>query len=257
MSTTGTGTGSDFGGLNDWLKHTYTEPFENTVEADQEVLDLFESAEGFEVREGADGKQVNIGHLFASGGAAGAMLEDDYFYTPTNPVTKQSSVTIKQLMALVEMSGRTLRRVKEGPAAFTTWADQALTLAAQRLAFHKDRMALGTGTGIVCRINDASPATTDTGIDAAFGIAGLEGATKLLLPQDSTRWSPNANGSSPRTGAAIIASVDYANDEIDIDAVPTSGADNDYVFIGDANVYGLGAREIMGLEGHVDYAYAA
>jgi hypothetical protein len=77
------------------------------------------------------------------------MNEDDYLYTPTNPTTKQSSITIKQLVAVVELSGRTLRRVKKGPAAFVTWADEALPRKAQRLAFHKDRMYLGTGTGII------------------------------------------------------------------------------------------------------------
>jgi len=253
MATTGTkSSGSDFVGLNDMLKNVYTRAFENNVEKETEVLDLIEKAEGFEITEGPDGKNITMMHTFSSGGGVGAMDEDDYLYTPTTPTVKQSTLGIKQLTATVELSGRTLRRVKKGPAAFATWADEALPRKAQRLAFHKDRMAIGTGTGIVCRINDASPATTDTAIDSAYGIAGLEGAVNLLLRDDSLRWSPNANGSSPRTGAAVVTSVDYANNEIDIDAVPTSGADNDYVFLGDANVYGYSTREMMGLEGIID-----
>lgn len=251
--TTGTkSSGSDFVGLNDMLKNVYTRAFENNVEKEQEVLDIIEKAEGFEVTEGADGKNVTMMHTFSSGGGVGAMDEDDYLYTPTSPTIKQSTLAIKQLTATVELSGRTLRRVKKGPAAFATWADEALPRKAQRLAFHKDRMALGTGTGIICRVDEASPGTSDLGIDTAFGVSGLEGAVNLLLRDDSLRWSPNSNGSSPRTGAAIVASVDYANNEIDIDAVPTSGADNDYVFLGDANVNGSGTREMMGLEGIID-----
>lgn len=252
MATTGTGTGSDFSGLNDALKHTYEGPFENNVEKDSEVVDIFAKAEGFETVDGPDGKQVNLSHFFSSGGGVGAMNEDDYLYTPTNPTTKQSSITIKQLTAVVELSGRTLRRVKKGPAAFATWADEALPRKAARLAFHKDRMLIGAGTGIIARVNDALPATTDTGIDSAYGIAGLEGAANLFLRDDNTKWSPNANGTSPRSGTAKIVSVDYVNSEIDIDALPTSGADNDYIFLGDANVNGSGTREIMGLEGIVD-----
>lgn len=253
MATTGTlSSGSDFIGLNDALKHVYEPAMANQAVTESELWDLFTQQEGFEVSEGPDGKQINLSHIFAAGGGAGFMNEDDYLYSATNPTIKQSSLTIKQAMVPVELSGRTLRRVKAGPAAFATWADEALPLAVERLAFHKDRALMGAGTGIVCRINDASPATTDTGIDSAYGVAGLDGAEFLLLEGDSTRWGPNANGSSLRTGAAVVAAVDYENVEIDIDAVPTSGADNDYVFIGDANVNGSGTRESMGLLGIVD-----
>ncbi len=252
MATTGTTTGSDFSGLNDILKQVYTKAFENNVEADSEVSDIFPMAEGFEVVDGPDGKQINLGHVFSSGGGVGAMNESDYLYTATNPVTKQSNITIKQLTATVQLSGRTLRRVKAGDAAFITWAQEALPRKAQRLAFQKDRMYLGTGTGIICRINDSSPGTTDLGIDSAFGIAGLEGAENLLLRSDSLRFGPNADATSLRSGAAIVDKVDYVNKDIDIDALPSGTLDNDYVFLGDANVNSGGAKELMGLEGIID-----
>jgi hypothetical protein len=139
------------------LKQVYTKAFENNVEKESELADVIQKAEGFDVIEGPDGKQVNMGHIFSSGGGVGSMNEDDYLYTPTNPTAKQSSITIKQHVAVVELSGRTLRRVKKGPAAFVTWADEALPRKAARLAFHKDRQYLGTGTGIICRINQARP----------------------------------------------------------------------------------------------------
>lgn len=254
MSTTGTGTGSDFSGLNDMLKETYSDAFENNIEKEQEVLDLIEVAgEGsYQVVEGPDGKQINLGHVFSSGGGVGAISEDDYLPTPTNPTTDQSQVTIKELIAVVELSGRALRRVKQGPAAFVTWADEALPRKARRLAFHKDRMAVGTGTGIICRINMATPAADDLAIDSAYGVAGLEGPTMLLLRDDNLRFGPNANGSSLRTETAKVTQVDYPNSEIDIDALPTATADDDYVFQGDANWQAIGTREIMGLEGHID-----
>jgi hypothetical protein len=143
-TTTGTlSSGTDFIGMNEMLKNVYTDVFENNVEADEEVSDLVEKAEGFEVVDGPDGKQINMGHIFSSGGGVGSIKEDDYLYTPTAPTTKQSVITIKQHIAIVELSGRTLRRVKKGPAAFVTWASKALPMKAQRLAFHKDRQRLG------------------------------------------------------------------------------------------------------------------
>lgn len=257
MATTGTkSSGTDFVGLNDMLKQVYSKPFENNIEKESEVADLINQAEGFEVQDGPDGKQINLGHIFSSGGGTGAMLEDDYLYTPTTPTTKQSSITIKQLVAVQELSGRTLRRVKKGPAAFVTWADEALPRKAQRLAFHKDRMYMGTGTGIVARYNGVPDGTGDP-IDSAYGVAGLEGAVNLLLRDDTFRASANANGSSPRTGTAKVVSVDYTNNAITttvagVAGAPTAADDNDYLFIGDANVNGSGAREMMGFEGAID-----
>jgi hypothetical protein len=256
--TTGTkSSGTDFVGLNDMLKQVYTKAFENNVEKDSEVADLIKKAEGFDIVDGPDGKQINIGHIFSSGGGVGSMLEDDYLYTPTAPTTKQSAITIKQHVAVVELSGRTLRRVKKGPAAFVTWADKALPMKAQRLAFHKDRQYLGTGTGIMFRYNGVPDGTGDP-IDNMFGIAGLDDrAAMLVLRDDNLRAGPNANGTSLRTGTALVGSVDYALKAISttvagVANAPTAAADNDYIFLGDANVNGSGAREMMGLEGIID-----
>jgi len=257
MATTGTKSGTgDFTGLNDILKHTYTEAFDNNVEKESEVSDIFQKAEGFQVHEGPDGKQINLSHVFSSGGGVGAMNEDDYLYTPTSPTAKQSYITIKQLSATVELSGRVLRRVKEGPAAFITWANEALPRRAQRLAYHKDRMYLGTGTGIIARYN-GSPDGTGDGIDSAFGIAGLEGACNLILRDDNLRAGPNADGSSLRSGTALVTGINYDLSQINTSVAgspgaPSSAADNDYLFLGDDNVNGSGARELMGMEGIID-----
>lgn len=252
MATTGTTTGSDFSGLNDMLKHVYTKAFENNVEADSEISDIFEKAEGFEVADGPDGKQINMGHVFSSGGGVGSMLEDDYLPTAQKPTTKQSYITIKQHAATVQLSGRALRRVKEGPAAFVSWAQEALPRKAQRLAFHLDRQWIGAGTGIIGRVNMGSPNATNLAIDSAYGIGGLEGVTNLLLRDDSLFFAAAAAGTTPRTDRSLVTQVDYVNSDINVDAIDGSLADNDYIFLGDANVNSSGAREAMGLEGMID-----
>lgn len=251
-STTGTkSSGTDFIGLNDMMKNVYTGPFENNIEKDSEVADIFEKAEGFEVVDGPDGKQVTIGHIFSSGGGVGAMNEDDYLYTPTTPTTKQGAITIKQLTAVVELSGRTLRRVRKGPAAFVSWADEALPRKAQRLAFHRDRMYIGSGTGIIFRITQAGPSGTGDTIGNSYGITGLENAANMVLRDDNLKWGPNANGTALRALTAKVVSVTYGTDALTVDQLPTAGAQNDYVFLGDANVQGAG-KELMGLEGIID-----
>lgn len=256
-STTGTkASGSDFTGLNEALKQTYTGPFANNIEGEMEVTQVFQDAGDFETTEGPDGKQVNIGHYISAGGGVSAMNEDDYLPDNIAPVWKQGNITIKQVAALVQLSGRTLRRVKEGPAAFASWAEMALPEKAKRVAFHKDRMLLGTGTGIVARINGTPDGTGDTANDA-FGIATLEGALNLFLRGDSFRYSANADGSSPRTGRVDIDSINYGANTFNTTvsgsaATATSAADDDYMFLGGSNVNGSGSREFNGLEAQID-----
>lgn len=252
MATTGTTTStSDFGGLNDVMKQVYEKAFDNNIEKEQEVLDVFKKAANFDTFDGPDGKGVYMSHIFTSGGGFASGLEGDYLPTPSLPSTKQSYLTIKKHTVVAELSGETLRRVKKGPAAFASWAAETLPRYAQIAAWHLDRQALGTGTGIVARVNDGSPDTT-IGIDSAFGVASLDGYTRLIREGDSLRASPNANGTSPRTGAMVVSAIDHDTGIVTVDAAAASLADNDYLFVGDANVYGLGAREMTGLEALVD-----
>lgn len=260
MAVTGTkSSGSDFVGLNDSLKQTYAGPMATNIEGEQEVLSAFKAAGDFETTDGPDGKQINLGQYLSAGGGVSAMLEDDYFPDNVAAGWLQSNLTIKQVAARVDLSGRAFRRALQGPAAFATWADMALTEKAKRVAFHMDRMALGTGTGIIGRINGAPDGTGDA-MDDAFGIAGLGSASYLFMRDDTFRYSPNANGSSPRTGVVHVVRQNFGADTFDTDltsalgtpATAASAADNDYVFLGSANVNGSGSRELTGLEAHLD-----
>jgi len=252
MTTTGLqSSGSDFIGLYDSLKEVYDKPFENNIEGETEVWQALEKAEGFEVtNESGDGRGIIIDHTFSYGGGVYMMGETDYFGGSGAPTTVRSTTTVPTLAAVAQMSGRVMRRMAGDQVAFANWAENLLPKRAKRAAFHLDRQALGTGTGIIGRMDAVTG--TDDAIIAAFGIAGLSGAAKLLLRGDRTRWSPNANGSSPRTGMAEISEKpSVANGTISVSAVPTSGAQNDYVFLGDTQIVSA-AHDIMGLEGIID-----
>jgi hypothetical protein len=253
MSTTGIkSSGTDFTGAYDALKEVYDKPFENNIEGESEVWSALEKTDGFEISsEAGDGKGIKIDHNFSYGGGVYASAEDDYFGTSTLPTTVQSTTTIPIIHAVVQMSGKMMRRMKSDKVAFANWADILLPKRAKRVAFHLDRMAVGTGTGIIGRIQTASPDGTDV-IGAAYGIAGLEGAGNLILRGDSLRYSPNADGSSPRSGVALVNNKPNGlTGAFSVATLPTSTAQNDYVFLGDANIISAG-KEIMGLEGIID-----
>lgn len=252
MSTTGlASSGSDFVGLYDSLKEVYDKPFENNIEGETEIWSALEKAEGFEIDEkGGDGRGIIIDHTFSYGGGVYMMGESDYFGGAGLPTNVRSTTTVPTLAAVAQMSGRTMRRMKGDQVAFANWAENLLPKRAKRAAFHLDRQALGTGTGIIGRMSAVTG--TNDAITAAFGVSGLSGASKLLLRDDRTRWSPNANGSAPRVGVAIVSNKpNLTNGTISVAAVPTAAAANDYVFLGDTQIVSA-AKDIMGLEGIID-----
>lgn len=238
--------------FNDVFKQIYEPAMANMVITESELKDLFTEVGGFEVSEGPDGKAINMSHIFSYGGGVGAMAEGDYIYASQDPDVKQSFLNIKQWGATVEMSGQTMRRAKEGAAAFTSWAQAILPAKVERLAFHQDRALYGAGTGILFQVNMATPASTALAINNAYGISGLEGATNLTWLGDGIRIAADAGGATLRTGSAVVRKTSFTAGTIDIDALPTSTATGDYVFLGDANVQGSGTKENMGLEGIVD-----
>lgn len=254
MATTGLGSsGTDFAGAYDALKYVYDKPFENNIEGESEVWAALEETQGFEITsESGDGKGIQIDHNFSYGGGVYFSNESDYFGSSTLPTTIQSSTLIPIAHGVVQMSGKMMRRMKSDKVAFANWADILLPKRAKRMAFHLDRAALGTGTGIIGRIQTASPTGTNDTIGANFGIAGLEGAGNNILRGDSLIYSPNANGSSPRSGVAVVSNKPNGLTGVfSVTTLPTSTAQNDYVFLGDANVNSAG-KEIMGLEGIID-----
>lgn len=216
-----------------------------------ELWDLFTEQENFTVVEGPDGKSINIAHLFSWGGGISWMSESDYIPASQDPNIKQSSITINQVGATVEMSGQVMRRVKEGPEAFETWATRILPERVKRLAFQKDVGLMGAGTGILFQVNMATPASTAMGINNAYGISGLEGAANLVWLGDSLRYAADAAGATLRSGAAVVQAVSIANGTISTDVLPTSTANGDFIALGDANVNSFG-KTSMGLLGIVD-----
>ncbi len=238
--------------FNDAFKQEYEPVMQDSIVAESELKDVYSEVSGFTVAEGPDGKQINIAHMFSSGGGVQAIGESDYLPDSTSPNIKQSNITIKQWQALVELSGQVMRRAKEGPAAFVTWANAVLPYRAKRLAFHQDRALMGAGTGILFQVNMATPASTALAVNNAYGISGLEGATNNVLEGDQLRFAADALGATLRVGVATVTAVNFAAGTIDIDALPTATANGDYVVLGGANANSFGSKENMGLEGIVD-----
>lgn len=254
--------GSDFIGLNEVMKVYYQEPVWENLVSESELLDLFEVDAEQEMFNTNGGRWTELAHDMADGGGSGARKEGGYIPAATPPSYKNSKIFLKKNLMTTQMSSEAMRRVKQGPYAFLTWIETDMRKRVRRHRHHIDRQAMGTGTGIIARVNASAPATALV-IDSAFGIGSRSKAAYLVQPNDYIRCGPNADGSSLRAGAAKVLNVDLDNATITIDALPTSTADNDYIFLGDAadngsrkggSVSGESDSEMMGLFGIVDNA---
>lgn len=262
MTTTGTqvSSASDFFGLNEAMKGIFEDPISQNLVSESELLDLFEEDPTIQVKETYGGRYIELAHYIADGGGAGARSESGYLPTPTPPTIKNSHIDLKKNLMVVEMSGQAYRRVKAGEAAFLDWAAASLPNAVRRLQHHLDRQAFGTGLGLMAQV--ASIASTTITLQSAYGVAGSLDAALLFQRNDYIRLATGTDGAGLRANAAKVLAVDPVAGTITVDAIPTSGAANDYIFLGDANGNnsrnpdGTGAgtvdTEMMGLLGMVD-----
>lgn len=258
------------GNVNEAMKIIFQEPLTNSIVSDSELLDIFEQDMNVEVNQTEGGRYIELAHYFQLPSGVGArQLEGDYIPVPHGPVIKNSQIYLKKIEGTVQMTGDTMRRVRQGEGAFVTWASRALPDLVERVDHELDRMLLGYGAGIRARVDDADPDDGDKtiGIDAAMGLTEggtpLEDAWLQFMEQEFIRFGPNADATSQRDSGQEYRITDVNPDgnggtgTLELDQEPSANvADNDYIFGGDSAGHSGQAsgtdREIMGLWGMVD-----
>lgn len=252
--------GGDFIGLNQALKIIFSEPLTDNIVADSELLDIFEQDMNVQTDETTGGQFIQLAHYFQLPGTVGARAEGDYLPEPVPPKFDNSQIFLKKNQATVQMSGEAYRRAKQGEGAFISWAERALPDLVRRLTNDMDRQLMGYGQGVMGRVGDASPSTT-VGLISAYGVAGLTNANLLFIEGQTLRYSPNPDASSPRALVGQVNTVTsggaFGAGQLVLNQLPTSAAQNDYIFNGDANATsgrdgGTVDKELMGLIGMID-----
>lgn len=241
--------------LTEAMKIIFAEPLVVNVVEDSELVDLFKTDMNVKSEETTGGRYIEMAHYFQLPAGVGARAENEYIPVPDPAVFKNSRIYLKKLMGTVEMTGDVMRRVTGSEGAFLDYMNRALPDLVTRLVSEIDRMYIGYGAGIKARVNQGTPSTSLV-IDSALGVAGYQDAWVLFMEGESLIMSPNANSSSPRSGVAKVTDINEDTNVITIDALPTSTADNDYIFSGDAagssgQASGVD-REIAGLLAAVD-----
>jgi len=254
------------GNVNEAMKIIFQEPLTNSIVKDSDLMDLFEQDSNVQVHETTGGRYIEMAHYFQLPAGVGARkLEGDYIPIPDGPVIRNSQIWLKKIEGVVQMTGDTMRRVRQGEGAFLTWARRALPDLKERVDHELDRSLLGFGAGIKARVNDANPDDGDKtiGIDANFGIAGLGDAWLSFMEGERIIFAADAAAATIRD-ASGPSGASYRIDDVNPDALtleldvePTANvADSDYIFPGDAAGHSGQAtgvdREIMGLFGMVD-----
>ena len=212
------------------------------------------------------GRFIELAHYFQLPAGVGARsLEGDYIPVPDGPVIRNSQIFLKKIEGVVQMTGDTMRRVRQGEGAFLTWARRALPDLKDRVDHEMDRMLIGFGAGIKARVNDINPDDADLtiGIDSNYGVALLEDAWLSFMEGERIIFAADAAAATIRdaagpSGASYrITDVNPAALTLELDVEPTANvADDDYIFAGDTAGHSGQAtgvdREIMGLLGMID-----
>lgn len=233
--------------LDELMKYVFDDTLISEVVTDSEFLDVFPDGE---VKRGSDGRWFETAQLYKNPGSIGARAENEYIPESVTGAAVNSRINLKKIVGSLEETGEVMKRIRGDKAAFVAWAEEQFPLFQESLTDELDRQAISSGTGIRARVDDASPDTT-LGIDSAMGVAGYDHQLMQFRRGMSIRVGPNADGSSLRSGAAIINDFDWDNNIIEIDALPTSTADDDYIFEGDAAGNSAG-NEMMGALGLID-----
>lgn len=237
--------------LNEMMKVMFDDTFIPEVVLDTELMDWF--PEGQAVN-GPDGRYFETAQLYQFPTAVGFRGEagsgTGYIPQASGGKALNGRINLKKIVGSLQESAETLKKLKGDRTAFANWSEEVFPLFKQSYSNTLDKALLGTGSGIKARVNDATPATTLV-VDSALGIAGLDRALTQFQVGQHLRASPNADGSSPRTGTMTVTDIDWANEAIVVDALATSLADNDYLAEGDAADNSFG-KATMGMFGLID-----
>lgn len=254
--------------IDEALKIIYEGPLYNQVIADSELYSIFPESADVTTDVTTGGRYILNGHLFRLPAGVGARAEGEYLPEADDPVFKNSRTYLRKIQGTLEMTGDTMRRVQNDEGAFLSYADEALPLLSERVASELDRMTIGTGKGILARVN-GSPTVVSTTITITlkdtYGIAQYDNETFLqFLDGQRIRFAANADGTSGRSGGGTVSvkvtDFDEANNKIigtGNNTLLTAIADGDYIFNGDeagiSSVDGNGDnREMQGLLAGVD-----
>ena len=258
--TTGTGQGTgSFQGLFEALKIVFDEPINNNIIQDSEVYDLMQQDSSIPVRETEAGRYVELAHYAADGGGFGARRENGALPEASPPSIFNGRIFLRKNHMLVEMSGEAMRRVRQGEAAFITWASQALPNAVRRLTHHLDRQCIGYAQGVLARVNAIAVDRFSFTADRTFGITGYDKAGFQFLRNDMIRFGNDVHGTTLRAGRYRVLGVNNSTGVVTVDTALDAGVVvGDFIAIGDSadnNFTGGSAnapKEMMGLLGMVD-----
>jgi hypothetical protein len=240
--------------LDSAMKIIFDDALVNNVVRDTELVDAFQEGGGIKTDQTTGGRYIETAQMFSLPAGVGARSEGDYIPVPQGPVIENSRINLKKVMGAVEMTAETMKMVRTNEGAFVNWSKRALPALVERVTHELDRMLLGTSSGILARVNATTPAT-DLVVDTAMGVTlntvAHPDPVLQFLPGAQLRASPNADGSTPRALVMIVEDLDYDNDTITVDQLATGLADDDYIFMGDANTLSAG-KEPQGIHGLVD-----
>lgn len=144
--------------------------------------------------------------------------------------TIQARATTKKIMGRVELTPEAIADSMKSEYAFTSARKDEMNRLIDDFARREEHYLVGTGSGVLCLVDDASPTTgTTLSLDAPGGITNDNFGNRFIQPGMNIALVNPATGALRASSAKKVVSCASSGANVVIEGAPSNGADNDYV----------------------------
>jgi hypothetical protein len=142
----------------------------------------------------------------------------------------QARATAKKIIGRVELTPEAIADSSKNEFAFVSARKDEMNRLIDDFARREEHYLVGTGTGVLGLVNEASPTGNATLImDSPGGIANTNFGNRFVQPGMVVALVNPATGALRASSAKTVVSCASSGANITISAAPSNGADNDYV----------------------------
>jgi hypothetical protein len=142
----------------------------------------------------------------------------------------QARATAKKIIGRVELTPEAIADSTKSEFAFVSARKDEMNRLIDDFARREEHYLVGTGSGVLCLVDDSSPTSGLTmTLDAPGGITNDNFGNRFIQPGMAVALVNPATGVLRATSAVSVVSASADGTSIVISVAPTNGADSDYV----------------------------
>lgn len=230
--------------IEEAMKVIFATSIHDDIVAEAELMNLFRTEMNIRTEETTGGRYIEQAHFWTLPAGAGWRKDDEYIPEAVSATFKNSRIYLKKFMVVLQMSGDTMRRVRNDEGAFLDYVERAKPAIVERANQELDLAYIGYGSGIKARVvskTDNGDGTMTIVVDRHSGVNGYTDAWLTFLEGERIVFSANAGFTTIRNAgpgqAGKVVDIDENNSAIRVEApaaLIAAVAANDYIATGDS-----------------------